>query len=259
VTPILENKMTDKPASTSHVADKPALDIIDPEQPVTYAKRIKSFVIRAGRMTAAQREGYTKHFGEMGLTLNNGMLDFNAIFGNDNPVVLEIGFGMGKSLVEMCQANPELNYIGIEVHTPGVGKILRDADDFNVKNLRVFKDDAIEVLAQCIPADSLESVQLYFPDPWHKARHHKRRIVQLGFVETLRCKIKTGGTYHMATDWENYAEHMMEVMNEAPGYENIVGKNEFHPRPDFRPLTKFEKRGENLGHGVWDLIFKKVN
>ena len=231
----------------------------DGDEPVTYAKRIKSFVIRAGRMTQAQREGYANHFVHKGLTLDNGMLDYHGIFGNDNPVVLEIGFGMGKSLVEMCQANPHLNYIGIEVHTPGVGKILRDADDENVQNLRVFKDDAIEVLAQCIPDDSLQSVQLYFPDPWHKTRHHKRRIVQLNFVETLRNKIKLGGTYHMATDWENYAEHMMEVMLEAPGYENIVGKNQYHPRPEFRPLTKFEKRGENLGHGGWDMIFKKIN
>ncbi len=229
------------------------------DQPVTYAKRIKSFVIRAGRMTQAQREGYATHFSVKGLGLDAGYLDYQAIFGNSNPVVLEIGFGMGKSLVEMCQANPHLNYIGIEVHTPGVGKILRDADDLNIQNLRVFKEDAIEVLAQCIPDDSLQGVQLYFPDPWHKARHHKRRIVKLNFVETLRAKIKVGGTYHMATDWENYAEHMMEVMNEAPGYENIAGKNEFHPRPEFRPLTKFEKRGENLGHGVWDLIFKKIS
>ena len=230
-----------------------------PEEQVTYAKRIKSFVIRAGRMTDAQREGYKQHFSKNGLLLENGMLDYQAVFGNDNPVVLEIGFGMGKSLIEMCQANPNLNYIGIEVHTPGVGKILRDAEDFNVKNLRVFKDDAIEVLAQCISDNSLQSMQLYFPDPWHKARHHKRRIVQLGFAKTIREKLKVGGTFHLATDWENYAEHMMEIMNVAPGYENIVGAGEYHPRPESRPFTKFEKRGENLGHGVWDIIFKKTS
>jgi len=248
--------MTDKKPSQDPIetGKTPA----DAEQ-VTYAKRIKSFVIRAGRMTDAQREGYKQHFSEKGLVLGTGMLDYQAIFGNDNPVVLEIGFGMGKSLIEMCLANPDLNYIGIEVHTPGVGKILRDADDFNVQNLRVFKDDAIEVLAQCIADNSLQTVQLYFPDPWHKSRHHKRRIVQLGFAETLRQKLKTDGIFHMATDWENYAEHMMEVMNEAPGYKNVVATGEYHPRPDFRPLTKFEKRGENLGHGVWDLIFKKVS
>ena len=248
--------MTDKPSSQNQTEpeNEPAK-----EEQVTYAKRIKSFVIRAGRMTDAQREGYKAHFSEKGLLLDSGMLDYQAIFGNDNPVVLEIGFGMGKSLIEMCQANPHLNYIGIEVHTPGVGKILRDADDFNIQNLRVFKEDAIEVLAQCIKDNSLQTVQLYFPDPWHKARHHKRRIVQLGFVETLRNKLKFGGTFHMATDWENYAEHMMEVMNEAPGYKNIVATGEYHPRPEFRPLTKFEKRGENLGHGVWDLIFEKIS
>lgn len=188
-----------------------------------------------------------------------GVLDYPAVFANDNPVVLEIGFGMGKSLIEMCLANPNLNYIGIEVHTPGVAKIMRDAEEFNVSNLRVFEHDAIEVLADCIADSSLQTVQLYFPDPWHKSRHHKRRIVQDGFVQTLRSKLKIGGTFHMATDWEHYAEHMMEVMNVAEGYENAAGAANFYPRPDFRPLTKFENRGEKLGHGVWDLIFTRVS
>lgn len=226
---------------------------------VTYAKRIKSFVVRAGRITPLQRENYARHMNEKGLSTGMGMLDYAAIFGNDNPVVLEIGFGMGKSLVEMCQANPNINYIGIEVHTPGVAKILRDAEEFNVQNLRVFEHDAIEVLADCIADASLQTVQLYFPDPWHKSRHHKRRIVQEGFVQTLRRKLKIGGTFHMATDWENYAEHMMEVMNATEGYENAAGAGCYYPRPDFRPLTKFENRGEKLGHGVWDLIFTRIS
>ncbi len=228
------------------------------EEKVVHKKRIKSFVIRAGRMTEAQREGFKQHWQEKGLSLEDGMLDYAGTFGNDHPVVLEIGFGMGKSLVEMCQAQPELNYIGIEVHTPGVGKILRDAEDFNVQNLRVYRDDAIEVLARCIPDNSLQTVQLYFPDPWHKKRHNKRRIVQAEFAQTLRQKLKIGGTFHMATDWEPYAEHMLEVMEAADGYENVAGQNQYHPRPDFRPLTKFEKRGENLGHGVWDLIYQRI-
>lgn len=224
---------------------------------VAFVKRIKSFVVRAGRMTELQRETYAQHMSEKGLNLDMGILDYAAVFGNDNPVVLEIGFGMGKSLVEMCQANPQLNYIGIEVHTPGVAKLLRDAEDFGVENLRVFECDAIEVLEQCIPDGSLQTMQLYFPDPWHKKRHNKRRILTPEFAQTIRGKLKTGGTFHMATDWQHYAEQMLEVMEEAPGYDNVAGKGEYHPRPDFRPLTKFEVRGENKGHGVWDLIYKK--
>jgi tRNA (guanine-N7-)-methyltransferase len=226
---------------------------------VQYAKRIKSFVIRAGRMSTDQRDLYAQHYAEKGLKLEHGMLDYQAVFGNNNPVVLEVGFGMGKSLVEMCQANPNLNYIGVEVHTPGVAKLLRDAADFGVENLRVYEVDAIEILAHCIPDDSLHTMQLFFPDPWHKARHNKRRILTGDFAETIRKKLATGGTFHMATDWEHYAEQMLEVMEAAPGYENTAGKGSYHPRPEFRPLTKFENRGEKLGHGVWDLIYKKVN
>mgnify|MGYP005993005549 FL=1 len=226
---------------------------------VPNAKRIKSFVVRKGRISPAHRELYAEHFAQKGLTLDGGMLDYATVFGNDNPVVLEVGFGMGKSLVEMCQANPDLNYIGIEVHTPGVARLLRDAEEMGVENLRVYEFDAIEILAHCIPDDSLHTMQLFFPDPWHKARHNKRRILTLQFAETIRKKLKVNGTFHMATDWEHYAEQMLEVMESAPGYENIAGKGEYHPRPDFRPLTKFENRGEKLGHGVWDLIYKKVN
>ncbi|EAT13036.1 tRNA (guanosine(46)-N7)-methyltransferase TrmB [Bermanella marisrubri] len=226
---------------------------------VPFAKRIKSFVVRAGRISPAQRELYAEQFAKQGLTLDAGMLDYQAVFGNSNPVVLEIGFGMGKSLVEMAEANPQLNYIGIEVHTPGVAKLLRDANEKGIDNIRVFENDAIEVLEQCIPDESLHGMQLFFPDPWHKKRHHKRRIVQPEFAQNIRKKLKVGSTFHMATDWENYAEHMLEVMEEQAGYENVAGKNQYHPRPDFRPLTKFEVRGENKGHGVWDLIYKRIN
>ena len=251
--------MTDKDisqtsdSSVDDSAEKPA------EKKVPFPKRIKSFVVRAGRMSDAQRELYAAHYAKWGLKHADGMLDYQQVFGNDNPVVLEIGFGMGKSLIEMCQANPNLNYIGIEVHTPGVAKVLRDADDFGVTNLRVYEHDAIDVLADCIPDASLQTMQLFFPDPWHKKRHNKRRIVQPAFAQTIRGKLKVDGTFHMATDWEHYAEHMLEVMEVAEGYENTAGKGQYHPRPEFRPLTKFEKRGENLGHGVWDLIYKKVS
>lgn len=186
------------------------------------------------------------------------MLDLKDVFGNDNDIVLEIGFGMGKSLVEMAKNAPELNFIGIEVHRPGVGACLMDADEAGITNLRVFEHDAIEVLADCIADESLSKLQLFFPDPWHKKRHHKRRIVQPEFAQKLRSKLKIGGVFHMATDWENYAEHMLEVMQVAEGYKNQSETNDYVPRPDSRPLTKFEQRGHRLGHGVWDLMFERT-
>lgn len=223
-----------------------------------YMRTVKSFVLRAGRMTEGQQKAMEGVWPEMGLELDRGMLDLAEEFGRDAPVVLEIGFGMGDSLVEMAKDQPEKNYIGIEVHRPGVGRLLSNAGKEGLSNIRVFCDDAIEVLAQCIPDGSLSTVQLFFPDPWHKKKHHKRRIVQAAFAETIRKKLKVGGVFHMATDWENYAEHMMEVMSAAPGYNNVAGDNQYSPQPEWRPVTKFQKRGERLGHGVWDLMFERT-
>ncbi|OHU88646.1 MULTISPECIES: tRNA (guanosine(46)-N7)-methyltransferase TrmB [Pseudoalteromonas] len=228
------------------------------QQEGKYIRKVRSFVKREGRLTKGQHAAIEKCWPTMGLEHSQGMLDFSKVFDNDNDVVLEIGFGMGKSLVEMAKNAPNLNFIGIEVHRPGVGACLMDADEHQVTNLRVFEHDAVEVLADCIADGSLTTMQLFFPDPWHKKRHHKRRIVQPEFVESLRKKLKIGGIFHMATDWENYAEHMLEVMQAAPGYENISATNDYVPRPDNRPLTKFEQRGHRLGHGVWDLMFKRV-
>lgn len=223
-----------------------------------YIRKIRSFVKREGRLTKGQAAAIETCWDSMGLEHQNGLLDFAQIFGNNNDVVLEIGFGMGKSLVEMAQNAPHLNFIGIEVHRPGVGACLMDADAANLTNLRVFEHDAVEVLADCIADNSLAKVQLFFPDPWHKKRHHKRRIVQAEFVESLRKKLKIGGVFHMATDWENYGEHMLEVMTQARKFSNLSPSNDFVPRPDSRPLTKFEQRGHRLGHGVWDLMFERV-
>lgn len=223
-----------------------------------HMRTVKSFVLRAGRMTEGQQKAMEAVWPEMGLELQQGMLDLNEVFGREAPVVLEIGFGMGDSLVEMAKDQPEKNYIGIEVHRPGVGRLLSNAEKSELSNIRVFCDDAIEVLAQCIPDGSLSCIQLFFPDPWHKKRHHKRRIVQPEFAQTLRKKLKVGGVFHMATDWENYAEHMMEVMSEADGYQNVAGDGQYSPQPEWRPVTKFQKRGERLGHGVWDLMFEKT-
>lgn len=223
-----------------------------------YMRKVRSFVLRAGRMTESQQKAMDEVWPRMGLTLEHGLLDLNDVFGREAPVVLEIGFGMGDSLIEMAKNQPEKNYIGIEVHRPGVGRLLSNADKEGLDNIRVFCEDAIEVLAQSIPDGSLDCIQLFFPDPWHKKRHHKRRIVQPELAESLRKKLKVGGVFHMATDWENYAEHMMEVMSAAPGYKNVAGEGAFSPQPQWRPVTKFQRRGEKLGHGVWDLMFERT-
>ena len=221
-------------------------------------RKIRSFVRREGRLTKGQEKAMTEQWPVMGIEYVPGLLDLDAEFKRSAPRVLEIGFGMGASLVEMAHVAPELDYIGIEVHTPGVGACLMGAADAKLTNLRVMCHDAVEVFEHMLPEQSLDRVQLFFPDPWHKTRHHKRRIVQPAFVEMLRSKLKIGGEFHMATDWENYAEHMLEVMKAAPGYTNASTSGDYMPRPDYRPLTKFEQRGHRLGHGVWDLIFTRT-
>jgi tRNA (guanine-N7-)-methyltransferase len=238
-----------------------------PEQPNTepqndaeenkYLRRIRSFVLREGRLTKGQQRSLDLFWPTMGLEHQAMPYDMKAVFGREADLVLEIGFGMGKSLVQMAKAAPDRDFIGIEVHKPGVGACLGEAETEGVKNLRVFEHDAIEILNDSIADNSLSTVQLFFPDPWHKKRHHKRRIVQAEFAQLLRRKLKIGGVFHMATDWENYAEHMLEVMKVAEGYSNLSETNDYVPRPEHRPLTKFENRGVNLGHGVWDLMFRK--
>ncbi|CAH0532589.1 tRNA (guanine-N(7)-)-methyltransferase [Vibrio stylophorae] len=220
-------------------------------------RKIRSFVRREGRLTKGQEAALNECWPTMGIDFALERLDWQQVFGNSNPVVLEIGFGMGASLVEMAKNAPEKNFIGIEVHSPGVGACLMAAKEAGVTNLRVMCHDAVEVFEHMLPESSLATVQLFFPDPWHKKRHHKRRIVQLPFAEMLRQKLAIGGVFHMATDWENYAEHMLEVMNQAPGYENLSSTQDYVPRPEERPLTKFEARGHRLGHGVWDLKFAR--
>lgn len=224
-----------------------------------YVQKIRSFVKREGRLTKGQAKALEQFWPTMGLEHKNGLLNFDEVFSRTAPVVLEIGFGMGKSLVEMAANEPDKDFVGIEVHRPGVGTCMADASEQNVTNLRVYEHDAVEVFADCIPNQSLDRLQLFFPDPWHKKRHHKRRIVQPEFVEKLRSKLKIGGVFHMATDWENYAENMLEVMQGAKGFKNISLSNDYVPRPENRPLTKFEQRGHRLGHGVWDLMFERID
>jgi tRNA (guanine-N7-)-methyltransferase len=221
-------------------------------------RRIRSFVRRQGRLTKGQQQALDTLWPLMGVEYQAGPADFSALFGRDAPVTLEIGFGMGASLVQMAAAHPQHNFLGIEVHLPGVGACLLNAREAGIDNLRVMCHDAVEVLVNMIPDNSLALVQLFFPDPWHKARHNKRRLVQGPFVEILRQKLQPGGVFHMATDWQPYAEHMLAVMSEAGGYRNLSVQGDYVPRPEFRPLTKFEQRGQRLGHGVWDLMFEKT-
>ena len=223
-----------------------------------YKRKVRSFVLRTGRLSEFQRQTMNDNWAAYGLEHQTEPFDFPTIYGNTNPVILEIGFGMGKSLVEMALQNPDKNYLGIEVHTPGVGACLAYAVEKHVKNLRVICHDATEILRDSIADNSLGGLQLFFPDPWHKAKHHKRRIVQPHFVETIYQKLQPNGFIHFATDWQNYAEQMLDVLKSAVGLHNVSPTNDYIPRPDFRPLTKFEQRGHKLGHGVWDLYFIKT-
>ena len=235
-------------------------DVITPEfdengRPL---RRIRSFVRRQGRLTKGQQLALDQYWPEMGVEYQPEPLDLTGLFGREAPVVLEIGFGMGASLVTMAKNNPHQNFLGIEVHAPGVGACLGSAKEAGVENLRVMCHDAVEVLEKMIPDNSLRMVQLFFPDPWHKVRHNKRRIVQVPFAELVMRKLKLGGVFHMATDWEAYAQHMLEVMSSIAGYHNQSASHDYVPRPETRPLTKFEQRGQRLGHGVWDLMFERV-
>jgi tRNA (guanine-N7-)-methyltransferase len=227
---------------------------MDAEQP---ERRIRSFVRREGRFTSAQRLAFDTLWEQRGLDPEAGLLDLPALFPDCTRFALEIGFGMGQSLAELASRELQTGFIGIEVHRPGVGKLLALAEEAELPNLKVYCADAVEVLRRCIPDASLDLAMLFFPDPWPKKRHHKRRLVQPGFVEELRSKLKPGGVFHLATDWENYAEQMLEVLNAAPGWRNLAGEGGFAPRPASRPVTRFEARGERLGHQVRDLLFSR--
>lgn len=221
-------------------------------------REIKSYVMRAGRMTEGQQRGLDHGWPKFGLLLADGLQDFDQVFARQAPRTLEIGFGMGHSLLEMAKAAPEQDFIGVEVHRPGVGALLNGLLSEDLKNVRVYSCDALEVLKTCVADASLDRLMLFFPDPWHKSRHHKRRIVQPEFAQLVRSKLKVGGVFHLATDWQPYAEYMLEVLNEAPGFANLSSEQTYVERPIERPVTKFERRGERLGHGVWDLKFVRL-
>ncbi len=223
--------------------------------PPPAARPIRSFVLRQGRISVAQQRAYDTLLPKLGIAYTPGPLDFTALFGRAAPTILEIGFGMGETTAAIAAAQPDRNFLAIEVHTPGVGSLLKQLDADGLTNVRVIQHDAVEVLNTMIPPVSLAGCHLYFPDPWPKKRHHKRRIVQGPLIALLASRLAPGAYFHSATDWKEYADWMLDVLRAEPLLENTA--EDFAPRPAWRPQTKFETRGLRLGHGVWDLLFRK--
>ena len=219
-------------------------------------RTIKSFVLRAGRLSPRQKLGLEQWLPEYQLPLVTTPWDWMACFGRQADVIVEIGFGMGQSLITVAQAAPQYNFLGIEVHQAGIGNLAMTLHEQNMQNVRIAPYDAVEVLQRNIPAESLAGVNIFFPDPWPKARHHKRRLIQPEFVRLLCSRIRSGGWIHLATDWQDYAQQMLEVLSQNPELVNLAEHGDYIERPDTRPLTKFEQRGLKLGHQVWDLQFK---
>lgn len=217
---------------------------------------IRSFVMRSGRMTPAQERALQQNWVRFGIEADDTPLDWPALFDRDAPTVLEVGFGMGDSLLTMAQQEPEKNFVGIEVHRPGVGRLLNNVAKADARNIRVMREDAVTILERQVQPASLARVQIYFPDPWHKKRHHKRRLIQPELVELLASRLAPEGELHLATDWENYAEHMLDVLEASSDFSNVFGPGRYAPEPPHgRPETKFEQRGRRKGHGVWDLLY----
>ena len=217
--------------------------------------RIRSFVTRAGRLSTAQARAIEELGPQFLLPYAKQTLDTAAVFGRQAPTVFEIGFGMGETSAAIATGMPEKNFIGVEVHTPGVGSLLKQIGEQHLSNLRLIQHDAVEVLTNMIAPGSLAGVHVFFPDPWHKARHNKRRLIQGPLVSLLASRIADGGYLHCATDWEEYAQQMLEVLSAEATLKNSA--EDYAARPDYRPVTKFENRGLRLGHGVWDLVFIK--
>ncbi|MFY2763585.1 tRNA (guanosine(46)-N7)-methyltransferase TrmB [Arenimonas sp. MALMAid1274] len=225
--------------------------------PALRHRPIRSFVLRQGRQTEAQKRAFDLHWPALGLDYLGEQRDYDAAFGRSAPRVLEIGFGNGEQLLFAAAREPSRDFIGVEVHGPGVGRLLNAAAAEGLRNLRVYQHDAVEVLQHEVAPASLDEVRIYFPDPWHKKRHNKRRLVQPAFVALLCDRLRPGGLLHVATDWENYAEHLWDVLDAEPRLRNRAGARGFVPRPDWRRQTHFESRGLKLGHGVWDLLYDR--
>jgi tRNA (guanine-N7-)-methyltransferase len=218
-------------------------------------RHIRSYVLRQGRVSPAQQRAVETLLPRFGIPYAAQPLDLELAFGRAAPKILEIGFGMGESTATIALAHPENDYLALEVHTPGVGNLLKLIDAQHIPNIRILQHDAVEVLRDMLGAATLDGVHIFFPDPWHKARHNKRRLIQAPFVAQLVQKLKPGGYIHVATDWQDYAQQILAVLSAEPLLENTAA--DYAPRPTYRPLTKFEQRGINLGHGVWDLVFHR--
>ncbi|OGT41495.1 MAG: tRNA (guanosine(46)-N7)-methyltransferase TrmB [Gammaproteobacteria bacterium RIFCSPHIGHO2_12_FULL_40_19] len=228
-----------------------------------FKREIKSFVRRQRRLTARLENALTLGWPKFGVVLSDDVdekINLDGLFGRHAETVLEIGFGHGDTLLPMAKANPDKNYLGIEVHEPGIAAVMLGIIEDDIQHIRVIQNDAVKLLHERIPNHSFSRIHIYFPDPWPKLRHHKRRIIQADFVELLRHKLCDGGVIHCATDWQNYAEHMMSVLSDNPGFKNLMGDNQYADNKTLhlRANTKFEMRGVKLGHGVWDLLFEKV-
>lgn len=219
---------------------------------------IRSFVLRQGRLTAGQERALTDYWQHHGIPFTGQLRSMAELFGRAAPTVLEIGFGNGEALSQAAKAAPQDNYLGIEVHTPGVGRLLATLTHQDILNVKVYHHDASEVIATEIPDDSLREVRIYFPDPWHKKRHHKRRLIQPAFTQLLAAKIQSGGCLHLATDWDNYVQHMWDVLDANSAFRNRAGPRGHLPRPLWRPKTHFEQRGQQRGHPVWDLLYDRL-
>lgn len=218
---------------------------------------IRSFVLRQGRVSNAQRRAYEDLLPKYGVPYTKDLLNFEIVYGREAPRYLEIGSGMGETTVSIARSHPQNDYLAIEVYTPGVGSLLKQIEEFKLTNLRIVQHDAVEVVNNMFPQEYLDGIHIFFPDPWPKLRHHKRRLIQPKFISLLCKHLKLGGYIHVATDWNNYADQILEVMSNELSLTNTA--RDFVQRPEYRPLTKFEQRGLRLGHKVWDLVFKKID
>ena len=232
-------------------------DSTSTDTPEAKHRRIRSFVLRMGRMTSGQQRALDELWPRFGIDYTPNTLNLDTVFGRHAPRMIEIGFGTGEALFAYAQGHPEMDCLGIEVHRPGAGHLLMNVGEYALTNVRTSCHDAVEVLTHQLAPSSIDAVHIFFPDPWHKARHHKRRLIQPAFADLLARIIKPSGKLRLATDWQNYAEHMRAVLDVHPSFTNLADDSGYMPRPEDRPLTRFERRGHRLGHGVWDMAYQR--
>ena len=252
---VMTEDIKPQPDSPEELADKEGLN-----KESLKNRRIRSFVLRQGRVTKGQERALETGLPKFGISYESKQLDLNQVYLRENsPKILEIGFGMGETTAKIAHTLPDCDFLAAEVHTPGVGALLKLIEEGALTNIRIIQHDVVEVLQNMLADASLDGVHIFFPDPWHKKRHHKRRLIQAGFVKLLCTKLKVGGYLHVATDWQEYAEWVLEILTAEPQLQNTATELAlgYAAKPSYRPLTKFENRGIKLGHGVWDMVFKR--